>query len=306
MTHDEAIGNREAPSAKIGRNVLSRGSARPLPVRTIDPRRPGIGAAFSELWRYRRFTLFFGRRILAKRYMRTWLGMLWLPLRPVIGLSTKILVFGGLVGITAVGVPYPLFFLLASSAWALFSECALWATRSIEGNRDVLRTFHVPRLVVIAAGIVPSLVEFLITISLAGMAVVWYLLRADVFYLQLTWWSPFCIAAALLLIVMLGVGIGLITASAAARARDVRFALTYGLSFAYFLTPVIYPFERIPDRYKPLAELNPVTGAIELFKLGLFPGEVVSPKAVAVTVTAVAVLWIPGVWLLQRGEVRDS
>lgn len=274
-------------------------------VTVIEGRRPGILAALGELWRYRRYLMFFGRTILARRYARTWLGLLWLPLRPVLNVGTKLLVFGGLVGITAGNIPYPIFFILASAAWALFSECVLWSTRSLGVNRGVLRDVHVPRLVVIASAIVPSLIDFAITIGLAAIAILYYLARDDVFYLHLTVWSPVAIAAALLLIGLLGIGIGLITASAGARARDVRFAVAYFVSFVYFLTPVIYPFDSVPDQYKPIAELNPLTGAIELFKVGLFPGEAVSPEALFVTVAAVFALWVPGLWLFQRNEVRD-
>ena len=274
-------------------------------VTVIESRRAGIRAALAELWRYRRFTMFFGRRLLAKRYARTWLGLLWLPLRPVLNVATKLLVFGGLIGLTAGNIPYPVFFLLASAAWALFSECVLWSTRSLDLNRGLLRQVHIPRLVVITSAIVPSLVDFAITLCLAAIALLYYLVRDDVFYLHLTIWSPVVILAALALIAMLGVGVGLITASAGARARDVRFAVAYFVSFAYFLTPVIYPFDSIPDRYKPLVELNPLTGAIELFKVGLFPGEVVSAEALTVTIAAVLALWIPGLWLFQRREVRD-
>ena len=42
--------------------------------RTIEHRKPGILAALSETWKFRRFALYFGRRFLTKRYGRTWLG----------------------------------------------------------------------------------------------------------------------------------------------------------------------------------------------------------------------------------------
>ena len=295
-------GNDQAVSPRL-RAAHAKGSSAPL--RVIERRRPGIRAALTELWRYRRYTMYFGRVILAKRYARTWLGLLWLPLRPVLNVVTKLLVFGGLVGITAGDIPYPIFFLLASAAWALFSECVLASTRSLDINRSLLREVHIPRLVVITSAIVPSLIEFMITVALAAIAVGYYLVRDDVVYLHLTIWSPFVIVAALTLIALLGLGVGVITASAGARARDVRFAVTYFIGLVYFLTPVIYPFDFIPDQYKPLAELNPLTGAIELFKLGLFPGEAVSPEALTVTTAAILALWLPGLWLYQRQEARD-
>ena len=270
----------------------------------IERRRPGVLSAFRELWRYRRFTLHFGRSILTRRYATAWLGLVWLPLRPVLNIAAKLLVFGGLVGITAGAIPYPVYFLLASGAWVLFAESVLWSIRALEMNRSVLRELHVPRLVVIAGALVPSGIDFLIHIALVSCGLLYYYLRTDHFYLELTLLSPLIVGAALLLLMLLGLGAGLILA-AGARARDVRFGLTYLVSFLYFLTPVIYPFELIPNEWKPVALLNPVTGAMELFKLGLIPGEEVSWKALVVTVTAVFALWVPGLWLFQRREVRD-
>ncbi len=280
-------------------------TARPLPVRVIGPRRPGVWNALRELWAYRRYTIFFGRGLLTRRYRRAWLGLVWLPLRPALNAAAKLLVFGGFVGITAGVTPYPVYFLLASAAWVLFSESLMWSLRSFVMHRGLLRDVHVPRLVVIASAVVPAAVDFLIYAGLAASALLYYYIRADHFYLELTLASPLWIGAAMLLLAMLGIGLGLVTAAGVRAARDVRFGLTYLVSFAYFLTPVIYPFELIPDQYKSFALANPITGAIELFKLGLFPGEEVSPKAVALSVAVVVALWIPGLWLFQRREVRD-
>ncbi|HET7129245.1 MAG TPA: ABC transporter permease [Gaiellaceae bacterium] len=277
----------------------------PVRVTIVEPRRPGLRATIRELWRYRRYTSFFGRRLLAKRYLRTWLGIAWLPLRPTLSVSAKLLVFGGLVGISSGKTAYPVFFLAATAAWQLFAEAAFWSTRSLDVNRSTLRIVHVPRVVVIVSSIVPSLVDFAIHLSFALLAVAYYLIKAHIFYLEITPRTPLFVLGGLGLIAALGVGIGLVTAGVGARARDVRFGLVYSLGFLYYLTPVIYPFSNIPDMYKPVAELNPVTGAMELFKVGLFRGEVVSWKAVLVSVIAAFLLWGPGLWLFQRREVRD-
>jgi ABC-type polysaccharide/polyol phosphate export permease len=275
-------------------------------VTVIEQRRPGLAEALRELWRYRRYTYFFGRRLLARRYMRTWLGVVWLPLRPLMNIAAKLIVFGGLIGISAGKTPYPVYFIAATAAWQLFSESAIWSTRSLDLNRDVLRDLHVPRLVVIVAAVVPSVVDFLINAALAAIGLAYYFIARGDLYLELTPSSIAYVGSALVLIVLLGIGVGLVTAAAGARARDIRFGLMYGLSFVYFLTPVIYTFASIPNRYKPISELNPVTGAMEMFKIGLFHDEGLSPKAVAVTVTAVLLLWLPGLWLFQRNDAREA
>lgn len=279
------------------------GAAAEAPVTVIEPRRHGLRLAAREVWESRRFIGYFGRVFVRKRFARTWLGLLWLPLRPSISLLTRLLVFGGLVGITAGKTPYPVFFLTASAGWQLFNESAYWATRSLDVNRRALRVVHVPRLTVILSAVIPSVVDFLIYGSFAAAAVLYYLARGGGFWLTLTRSSLLYVPGGLLLILLLGLGVGLLTAALGARARDIRFALSYALSFVYFLTPVIYPLSQVPNRYKPLAELNPLTGAMEMFKDGLFGEHTLSSSSLAVTLTAVVAIWVPGVWLFHKVEI---
>ena len=287
------------------RRVTAVGMRRPKRVTVIERRKPGFFHAVAELWRYRRYSLYFGGIFLNQRLMRTWLGGLWLPLRPGMNIAAKVLVFGGLVGIKTGDVPYAVFFLTATAGWQLFNEAALWATRSLDLNRALLRRVHIPRLVVILGAAVPAAVDFCINLGIAGIALLYYFVRAHKVYIHLNWWSPLEISCGLFLLVALGVGVGVITASRAARARDVRYLVMFLFGFVYWLTPVIYPFSRIPNHYKPIAELNPVTGAMELFKVGLFHSEPITPKALTVSIIAVFVCWVPGLWLFHRHEVRD-
>jgi lipopolysaccharide transport system permease protein len=274
-----------------------------LPIRTIEPRKPGLLNVWREFWRYRHLLGFFGRRFILKRFANTWLGWIWLPLRPAAILGTRILVFGGLIGISTGGVPYPLFFVVATAAWILFWETTYWSSRSLELNRRLLPHVYVPKVTVIVAAIIPSLVEFAMYASFAVLGTIYYYIRADYLYLDIGV-RTLLVPAGLALIALLGLGAGLLTAGAGARARDVRFSLGYVLGFIYFLTPVIYPISAVPAKWRPLAELNPLTGAIEMVKQGLFSSShELSTDAILVTVIAVFLLWIPGLWLFDRREV---
>jgi ABC-type polysaccharide/polyol phosphate export permease len=164
---------------------------------------------------------------------------------------------------------------------------------------------HVPRLVVISSSVIPSVIDFLMALVLAAGAVLWYVVRSHTLYLDITWRTPIYVGGGIVLMVLLGVGLGLLFAVAGARARDVRFMMGYALSFIYYLTPIIYSFQQIPNGAKPFAELNPLVGAVELFKTGLFSTEQVSVNALIVTLVAVVVIWGPGLWLFHRQEVSE-
>jgi lipopolysaccharide transport system permease protein len=274
----------------------------PLHRTVIEPRRHGLGEAWREFWSCRWFAWYFGHLFLTKRYARTWLGWLWVPLRPSMSVAARILVFGGLVGISSSDAPYPVFFLVASAAWQLFAEAVYWSTRSLELARGVLQRIEIPRLPVLVGAAVPSLIEFAIYAGLAGAALIYYAAKAGILYISFSG-RTLLVPAGLVLALLLGLGIGLLTATIGARARDVRFGVQFALSFLYFLTPVIYPLSQVPNKYRPLTEINPMTGAIEMVKDGLFASHELSPDAAYVTIGSVVLLWIPVLWLFHRADV---
>jgi lipopolysaccharide transport system permease protein len=295
-----ASGTVEAGARALPARQSRRGGSRQVCI--VGPRRAGLVGLATEFWRFRLLIPYFGARFLQKRFARTWLGLIWLPLRPFTVLATRILVFGGLVGISAGKTPYPIFFIVATAAWQLFYECAYWSTRSLELNRKVLLKSYVPKMVVLVSAVIPAFVEFSVNVSFAGLAVLYYVVRAHIFYLEFGL-QTLLVPAGLLLMILLGLGIGLITSGASARARDIRFGIGYFLGFIYFLTPVIYPLSAVPLNWRPIAELNPLTGAVEMVKDGLFAAHELSPDAVGVTLFWLVLIWGPGLWLFDRREV---
>lgn len=284
----------------------ARGTAWRTPSSTVhifEPRRSGIHHSLLEAWRFRRFSSFFGKRFMEKRYAQTWLGMFWLPLRPGISLTTRIFVYGGLIGIAANGVPYALAFLVGTAAWQLFYEGVLWSVRSIQINRRTVKDIYMPRSLLVASAVIPAFVDFLVNISFVVIAVVYYVFRVHTFYVQFgvrTLLAP----AGLMLMLLMGLGVGMMLAGVGARGRDLQFSLPFVLNFIYFLTPIIYPLTQLPASYRPYAELNPMTGAVEMVKDGFFRTHTLSGPAAIVSVTAVLILWGPLHWYADRREVR--
>jgi lipopolysaccharide transport system permease protein len=53
-----------------------------------------------------------------------------------------------------------------------------------------------------------------------------------------------------------------------------------------FCTPVVYPLEQVPERYRPLVEANPLTGVMELIKYGFLDAGQVHAAALAWSLVA--------------------
>jgi lipopolysaccharide transport system permease protein len=271
------------------------------PVTIIEPRRPGIGQRLVELWHYRWLIVYFGHRFLQKRYARTWLGWVWIPLRPAVDVTSRALLFGGLLAVPSTGLPYLLFFLVGVSAWQVLDRTAYWATRSLELSRSVFKRMYVPRLTAVCGAVVPSFVDYLLYMLIAIIVVIYYRVTTGVFYVELsarTLWA--LVGLAMLLLIVLSVGIWL--APFAARARDIRFGLAYALGPWFFVTPVIYPLGAVPSPFEVVAYLNPATAPIELVKFGLLGTGGIPGWSLVVSVGFLCLVIPSGLMLFARIE----
>ncbi len=280
-----------APDVAAG--TVDGGQTRDTQTWVIEPSRVGSWAYLREFWRYRRITWFFGGRTLKKMYKRTYLGRLWILLRPLAPLAISTLIFGGLLGVPSDGVPYFLFFLAGSTAWVFFEQSLMWVTRSLEINRGLVKKVYFPRLVVPVAGVTPGLVYFIVYMTILVFTLVYFRVADDRWYLVVgpgLLWA----VAALGLCVLFAISVGLWTSVWAARARDVRFTLRYVLRFWFYLTPVIYPLTQVPERFRDWIFLNPMAVIVETFKWGVLGIGELYPSGFAVSLGVVLVILIGG------------
>ena len=77
------------------------------------------------------------------------------------------------------------------------------------------------------------------------------------------------------LLFALALVISMILAALNVKYRDVKYTLPFLTQLWLFVTPVIYPTSLLPERYRLLAALNPLTGLIDAFRATLVPGKLV-------------------------------
>ena len=272
----------------------------------IEPRGQSLGARLGEVWTYRRLFRFFGERAVERLYKNTLLGKAWIFIRPLFPLLIRTLVFGGVLGIEAPGVPYFLFLLVGTMVWDLFASCLMWATRSLQMNRGLLGRMYFPRIIVPAASMAIAFVNFLIMMGVLVVALVYYQVSEGQWYLagsgQLVW-----AVVALVLAVILALGIGLWTAPMNAQHRDVRFTLVFVLQFWFLLTPILYPLSEVPEAYRWAFLLNPMSGVIQAFKWGVLGIEELNLLVLGIDVVIVLLVLLSGLWFFGRveGEAVD-
>jgi lipopolysaccharide transport system permease protein len=223
------------------------------PLRLLNPR---------ELWEYRDLFLALVQRDLKLRYRQTVLGAIWAVLQPVLPMIVFTLLFGRLAHIPADGLPYPIFVYAGLLPWTFFSNAVTNAMASVVSSAGFVTKVYFPRLLLPGSCVLGGLIDLAISgVIFAGMMLYYHLhLTSNLLIVPLL----------LLLTTALTLAVGMWTSALYVQYRDVRHALPFVLQIWMYLTPVIYPVNFIPDRFRWLLNINPLTGIIEGFRSAFF------------------------------------
>ena len=225
----------------------------------LVPNRKIEGLGLDEIWAYRELILgLFHRDIMAIRN-QTPIAWFWRVLAPTFTLITYTILFERIGGVDfKAGVPY--FFVMSAAMipWTMISSVITGAVGSIAANAGFFGKVYFPRIILPVVSVTNAIVDFLLT-SLLLLGLLFYMGMPISFDLIFV---PFFAFWALLL----GLGAGLWLAALNVLYRDINQGLGYALQLAFFVSPIVYPSEVVPERFRDLYHLNPVVGIIEGFR----------------------------------------
>lgn len=244
---------------------------------------------------------YFGHNYVKKYYLDTYLGLLWIPLLPVLDMLMRGLLFGGFLGVPSGNRPYLVFLAVGSIGWYFFDRTTLWGYRSLQYNRRFYRTLPVPWLPAVTGAIVPGAVQAALYALIALAITAYYRLTDGSFYVGLGSHSAYALLG-LGLLLLFAWTIGLIFAPLVRVIRDMRVVLRYVFAFWYMLTPILYSIESIPARYQTIARYNPLTAPVELVRHGLLETGLPSERSLVTSLVALGVVAPVALVLFFRAE----
>ena len=221
-----------------------------------------LGLNWRELWAYRGLLYFLTWRDVKVRYKQTVLGAAWAVIQPLFTMVIFTIFFGKFAGMPSDGIPYPLFAYAGILPWTFFSTGILTSGTSMVGNANLITKVYFPRILIPAAAVAGGLVDFAVALVILVGLLIYYRVSVS--------WSLALFPVLTLLMTLLELGVGMWVAALNIRYRDVRYALPFLVQLWIFVTPVIYPSSLVPERWRWLLRLNPMTGIIEGYRASLF------------------------------------
>jgi lipopolysaccharide transport system permease protein len=233
-----------------------------IPVITIEAGRRWLGTDLRELWAHRDLFYFLVLRDIKVRYKQTALGVSWAVLQPFLTMVVFTVFFGKLARIPSDGVPYSIFAYAGLLPWTYFSNAVSNSSNSLVGSASLITKVYFPRVIVPAAAVGAALADFLIAFAIMFAMMAYYRVMPGASIAMLLPLTAIC--------TLLATGVGMWTSALNVKYRDIRYALPFFIQLWMFVTPVIYPTSFVPDRWRWLLLLNPLTGLIEGFRSALF------------------------------------
>jgi lipopolysaccharide transport system permease protein len=232
------------------------------PLVVIQPARNWRLVSLKDLWAYRELLFFLTWRDVKVRYKQTALGAAWAILQPLFMMIIFTIFFGRLAGVDSAGIPYPLFALAGLVPWTFFSNAITASGNSLVGSANLITKVYFPRLIVPAAAMLAGLVDFALAFLLFCVMMAYYRVGPSIQVLFLP--------VLIVMTALFALGVGTWMSALNVKYRDVRFALPFLIQLWLFVSSVILPSSALPQKYRWLLMLNPMSGIIEGYRSALF------------------------------------
>lgn len=251
-------------------------------------------APLRNLLRFRWLILEFIVRDLRLRYRGSIAGFLWTLLNPVLFMGIYALVFGVFLNVGT--ERYPVFLLSGLVPWAWFSMSVLQGATSIQDGRMYVGKTIFPVEVLVAVPVLSNMLNFVLSLPLLFIIELAFGIKPGAQLIVL----PFIVAIQCILTI----GILLITATYNVFFRDLQQLIGIAVMFIFYLNPIFYTLDRIPESLRKYAIFDPITPLIIAYQDIFYRAQWPSPQLLGYAAISALVIYAIGQFVFNRH--RDS
>lgn len=231
------------------------------------------------------------------RYAGSVFGFVWSFIQPLWLLALFTFVFSVVIEVSLVGErteSFGLFLFSGLLPWLAVHEGVMRGATAITDNATLVGKLSFPAAILVLAAVLSALLHEAIALAVFVVVLAFLGERPGV--------ALALLALAIPLKLALTLGLALALAAVNVFFRDVTQLLGLVLNAWFYLTPIVYPLRLVPEWFRPVIELNPLTAVVGLYRQALLgSGLQLAPGTAALAVIAVLAM-ILGIGLFRRLE----
>lgn len=218
---------------------------------------------WNDLWRFRELFYILSWRDIKVRYKQTTIGAAWAIIRPLLTMIVFAFIFGKVAGLAETSsTPYVIVVFAGLLPWQFFANALGESSNSLVGNANLISKVYFPRLIVPAASVITSLVDFAITFGIMAVLMLFYGYTPPIQVLFLPVY--------IVLVFFAAFGTGLYVTALNVKYRDFRYIIPFIIQYGIYVSPVGYSTQRILEKlgegWRDLLYINPMVGIIDGFR----------------------------------------
>jgi lipopolysaccharide transport system permease protein len=265
------------------------------PRRVITPSSGFELPSLHELWDSRDLIYLMAKRDVDIRYKQTAIGAAWAIVQPLALAAVFSLFLGRYARVPSGGdVPYPLFALAGMVLWLYISTSVTHITSSTVANSTLITKVYFPRVIIPLSASAQPLLDFLVAFAVVIPASFLFGVTPSL--------RVFALPLLVVLVWMLALGLGLLLSALNVRYRDIALVIPFLILVGLFITPIVYPFDLVPEAVQPFYAINPLVGVMETYRWLLFPGAPDPGLLLLAPLLAAPLLLVLGAWYFKRAE----
>lgn len=264
-----------------------------------DTRRPSwslmrpITHTLAEVWRFRYLLQGIVLRDLKIKYQRSSLGFIWTFINPLLTVGILVAVFRIVIRIQIEN--YWAFLLSGYFVWNMIQQTLMTGSHIFYQYAQLSKNVAFPKEIVLFGAACARLIEFCAEMAM----IIVFLVLVHHHALPL---SYLLLPIVLLIHFLMVMGIMFPIVALSMFFHDVQHALPIMITSLFYLTPVFYPAEMVPEAIRPFYFINPFAGALTLYQELLYHGRLPSLALICGTAAAAMVLFIFGYYIFKRYE----
>ena len=249
---------------------------------------------FTMVTKYHELLSELTKREVKQRYKQSVLGYAWVMLNPFFQMLVMAFVFNFLLRVQDLGIPYAIFLYAGLLPWTLFANSLGSSVNALVGNAGLLTKIYFPREIFILSTLLAKIIDFFLASTVFIFMMVWYHIPIT---LNVLWFVPI-----FLIQMLFTYGLSLFVAAFNLFYRDIQYILGLLVMVWMYLTPVIYPTEMFPEKYRFIFQLNPMAVFVNAYRQVILGGGMPNFVSLGIGLLVSIVLTVIGYIVFKKLE----
>lgn len=246
--------------------------------------------SLKELYNYREMLFNLIKKDLRTRYKGSVLGFLWTFVNPLLQLVVYTMVFSVIMKVNV--DKFYIYLFIALIPWIFFTSSVQGSASSIISNKDLIKKIYFPRIIIPMSVVNGAFMNMLFSMAIVGIALIVSGIGLSKYL--------FMLPIIMIIEYLFTLGFSFIVSALNVYFRDLEHILGIVIMAWFYITPIVYTADMVPEKYIKLFNLNPMVHIMQVYRDILYYKQMPTFNGLGVVLLISIIMIVAGYILFQK------